>query len=69
MGMQIAPRLLEQSEAEQMYEFETGAADSARAGLAIDDVNRWWNRTSMRHDPSGYWSKALGFGFAATGDR
>jgi hypothetical protein len=48
-----------------MYEFETGAADSARAELGIDAARIGGGfALSMRHDPLGYWSKALGFGFA-----
>jgi hypothetical protein len=66
MGMQISPRPPEQSEAEQMYEFETGAAGlpAGRAGLRRNADRRGGVALSMRHDPSGYWSKALGFGFA-----
>jgi hypothetical protein len=65
MSMQIASRLLEQSEAEQMYEVETGAADSARAELGIGATRIGGGvALSIRPDPSGYWSKALGFGSA-----
>jgi hypothetical protein len=48
-----------------MCEFEAGAAESARAELGIAATRIGGGvAPSMRHDPSGYWSKSLGFGFA-----
>ena len=47
-----------------MYEFETGAADCARAELGVDATRISGGiALSMRHDPGGYWSSS-GFGFA-----
>jgi hypothetical protein len=70
MSMQIASRLLEQSEAEQMYEAETGAADSARAELGIDATLIGGGvALSIRYDPSGPWEQGAGIRLCRTRDR
>ena len=57
--------LAEGVEAEFMYRYETGAdsATTAALGLAATRIGGGV-ALSMRHDVTGYWSKALGFGFA-----
>jgi len=65
MQIATAPRLLEQSEAEEMYEFVSGVASPARDDLGIDAVRLGGGvALAVRNDPSNYWSKALGFGFS-----
>jgi hypothetical protein len=57
--------LAEGAEAEFMYRYETGADPVTMAALGIAAKRIGGGvALSMRHDVTGYWSKALGFGFA-----
>lgn len=57
-------QLIEQAEADYFRRFLAGAPARSRARLGI-----WTTRigdgmgAAMRNDPSGYWTKAMGFGF------
>jgi GNAT superfamily N-acetyltransferase len=54
----------EAAEAEFMYQYETLAPPATRAALGIATARIGGGvALSMRHDVTGYWSKALGFGF------
>lgn len=55
----------EGAEAEFMYRCESGADEAVTAtlGIAAERIGGGV-ALSMRHDVTGYWSKALGFGFA-----
>jgi GNAT superfamily N-acetyltransferase len=56
--------LAEGVEAEFMYQYESLAPPSARSTLGITTTRIGGGvALSMRHDVTGYWSKALGFGF------
>ncbi|MET8369155.1 GNAT family N-acetyltransferase [Micromonospora profundi] len=56
--------LAEQAEAEFMFQYEAGAPTDVRAALGMAATRMGGAVVlSMRHDPTGYWSKALGFGF------
>ncbi|UOZ03452.1 GNAT family N-acetyltransferase [Amycolatopsis sp. WQ 127309] len=62
----ISPETAEQSEAEALYRFETAAPQSVRSVLGIDALRIGGGvAMAMRHDVTGYWSKALGFGCTA----
>ncbi|MDT5066556.1 MAG: hypothetical protein QOK02_2711 [Mycobacterium sp.] len=51
-------------EAEFMYQYESMASASTKARLGISTARIGGGVVlSMRHDVTGYWSKALGFGF------
>jgi len=66
MSADLAPAAAEASEADAMFDFETGAPDQVRSVLGMDAARIGGGVVlSMRHDPSQFWSKALGFGFAA----
>ncbi|MFF3439810.1 GNAT family N-acetyltransferase [Streptosporangium sp. NPDC002721] len=55
--------LAEGAEAEFMYQYESSAPPSARSTLGIATTRIGGGvALSMRHDVTGYWSKALGFG-------
>ncbi|WP_405056084.1 GNAT family N-acetyltransferase [Kribbella sp. NBC_01505] len=55
--------LAEKSEAEFMFAYEDGAPEAARAELGITTRRVGGGVVlAMRNDPTGYWSKALGFG-------
>ncbi|WP_205314853.1 GNAT family N-acetyltransferase [Nonomuraea lactucae] len=57
--------MAELAEAEAMFRFESGARAEVRAALGIECARLGGGVVlSMRDDPTGYWSKALGFGFA-----
>jgi hypothetical protein len=57
-------RLAEAAEAEFMYQYETLAPPPTQAALGIAAARIGGGvALSMRHDVTGYWSKALGFGF------
>lgn len=61
----IPAELIEMSEAEALLDFEAGAPVPVRRALGLDAVRLGGGVVlSMRNDPSGFWSKALGFGFA-----
>ncbi|MFC4536651.1 GNAT family N-acetyltransferase [Sphaerisporangium dianthi] len=65
MQLEEQTALAEGSEAEFMYQYESGAPSSVRTELGITTTRIGGGvALSMRHDPVGYWSKALGFGFA-----
>jgi GNAT superfamily N-acetyltransferase len=56
--------LAERSEAETMYDFETGTPAPARAALGMEALRVGGGvALSVREDLSRYWSKGLGFGF------
>jgi hypothetical protein len=60
----ITHALAEQSEAETLYDVETGAPAATKAGLGMASIRVGGGvAVSVRDDPTGYWSKALGFGF------
>lgn len=55
----------ERSEAELMYELETSAPNEVKTDLGISSLRVGGGVViSANNDPSYYWSKALGFGFA-----
>ncbi|MGW5579285.1 hypothetical protein [Micromonospora chokoriensis] len=55
--------LAELAEAEFMFRYESGAPADVRDALGIRTARVGGGVVlSMRHDPTGYWSKALGFG-------
>ncbi|GII52645.1 hypothetical protein Pth03_10340 [Planotetraspora thailandica] len=56
--------LAESAEAEFMYQYESNVPPSTASALGITTSRIGGGvAMSMRHDPTGYWSKALGFGF------
>ncbi len=61
---ELTARVTEAAEAEFMYAYESGASADvvAEMGIATGRVGGGVV-LSMRHDVTGYWSKALGFGF------
>jgi GNAT superfamily N-acetyltransferase len=64
MNTDMAPALAERSEAEAMYSFEQGASADVQTSLGMARSRIGGGVVlSMRHDPSRYWNKALGFGF------
>lgn len=55
--------LAEAAEAEFMYQYESSAPPAVRRALGISTTRIGGGvALSMRHDVTGYWSKALGFG-------
>src|SRR6478735_7711078 len=61
----ISAARLEGAEAEFMYQYESMAPRSVASSLGIVTARIGGGVVlSMRNDPAGYWSKALGFGFA-----
>jgi hypothetical protein len=57
-------RLAETAEAEFMYQYETMASSPTQAALGVAAARIGGGvALSMRNDVTGYWSKALGFGF------
>jgi hypothetical protein len=57
-------QLIEQAEAEYFRRFLARTPDAARATMGIDTTRIGDGIGAlMVHDPSGYWTKALGFGF------
>ncbi|WP_225854526.1 hypothetical protein [Micromonospora sp. ALFpr18c] len=70
-GQDTVRALAELAEAEFMFRYESGAPADVRDALGIRTARIGGGVVlSMRHDPTGYWSKALGFGFdePVTGD-
>ena len=64
MTTTITHALAEQSEAETLYDVETSAPAATKAGLGMASIRVGGGvAVSVRDDPTGYWSKALGFGF------
>lgn len=64
MTVDISPIILEQAEAEEMYEFEAGVPEDRRARWGVEATRLGGGVVlAMRDDSSDYWSKALGFGF------
>lgn len=64
MTLEISTEILEKTEAEEMYEYEAGVAEPARSTWGLDSTRLGGGVVlAMRDDPSGYWNKALGFGF------
>ncbi|MEU7745436.1 hypothetical protein [Nonomuraea sp. NPDC049158] len=58
------PALAELAEAEMMYQLESAAPAAARDAQGVECVRLAGGVVpAMRDDPTGYWSKALGFGF------
>jgi hypothetical protein len=56
--------LAEGAEAEFMYQYVSMAPPSVRSKLAVDTTRIGGGVVlSLRNDVTGYWSKALGFGF------
>jgi GNAT superfamily N-acetyltransferase len=63
---QLVPLVAEGTEAEFMYLTESSAPPSIRSMLGISATRIGGGvALSMRHDVTGFWSKALGFGFDA----
>src|SRR5262245_31552661 len=57
-------RLAETAEAEFMYQYQAMAPSPTQTALGVAAARIGGGVTlSMRHDVTGYWSKALGFGF------
>ncbi|GAA0462462.1 hypothetical protein Ade02nite_28990 [Paractinoplanes deccanensis] len=55
--------MIELTEAEFMYAYETGTPEPARSRLGVAAARIGGGvALAMPNDPSGYWSKALGFG-------
>lgn len=58
--------VLEHSEAEALFQFETGVPEAARLALGINAARIGGAVVlSVRNDPTRFWSKALGFGRTA----
>jgi GNAT superfamily N-acetyltransferase len=56
--------LAERSEAEALYDFETGTPAHVRAALGVEALRVGGGvALSMREDTTQFWSKGLGFGF------
>ena len=65
MQTDISAARLEGAEAEFMYQYESMAPRSAVTSLGIVTARIGGGVVlSMRNDVTGYWNKALGFGFA-----
>jgi GNAT superfamily N-acetyltransferase len=63
MRTTVPQSVLEHSEAEALFQLETGAPETARSALGIDAARIGGAVVlSMRNDPTRFWSKALGFG-------
>lgn len=61
---ELSPAQAEAIEAEFLFQFETGAPAATRDELGINTTRIGGGVVlSMRDDPTGFWSKALGFGF------
>ncbi|MEU5906651.1 GNAT family N-acetyltransferase [Micromonospora sp. NPDC047467] len=68
-GQDTVRALAELAEAEFMFRYESGASPEVRDALGLAAVRMGGGVVlSMRHDPTGYWSKALGFGVDAPVD-
>ncbi|MFJ4845684.1 MULTISPECIES: GNAT family N-acetyltransferase [unclassified Streptomyces] len=63
MNTLVPPSVAEQSEAEALFRFETGAPEHLRTALGMNAARIGGGVVlSMRNDPTRFWSKALGFG-------
>ncbi|MFJ5216722.1 GNAT family N-acetyltransferase [Streptomyces sp. NPDC088354] len=63
MNTLVHPSVAEQSEAEALFRFETGAPESLRAAMGMNAARIGGGVVlSVRNDPTRFWSKALGFG-------
>ncbi|MFD3456658.1 GNAT family N-acetyltransferase [Streptomyces sp. NPDC058691] len=63
MNTPVPPSVAEQSEAEALFRFETGAPESVRTALGMNATRIGGAVVlSMRNDPTRFWSKALGLG-------
>jgi GNAT superfamily N-acetyltransferase len=61
----ISPALAEQAEAEAYADFEAAATDAGKTALGMRQLRIGGGvALAMRNDPSGFWSKTLGLGFA-----
>lgn len=64
MSSKISFAQAELSEAEALYEFESNAPEHVRESLGVAGLRLGGGvALSVRNDPTGFWSKALGFGF------
>ncbi|MEU8378005.1 GNAT family N-acetyltransferase [Streptosporangium sp. NPDC048865] len=64
MSQERLTALAEGAEAEFMYQYEASVPPSVASALGITAARIGGGvALSMRHDATGYWSKALGFGF------
>jgi GNAT superfamily N-acetyltransferase len=64
MTIRIPVALAERSEADTLFDFEANAPAGTVAALGMASTRLAGGVVlSMRHDPTGFWSKALGFGF------
>jgi GNAT superfamily N-acetyltransferase len=64
MAADLPPATAELSEAEAHFDVVVGAPEHVRAALGIAGVRVGGGvAVSIRRDPTGFWSKALGFGF------
>jgi len=64
MAADLPPAIAELSEAEAHFDVVAGAPEEVRAALGIAGVRVGGGvAVSMRRDPIGFWSRALGFGF------
>jgi hypothetical protein len=65
MTVSISPALIEQAEGESYADFEAAAPAAARAALGTRQLRIGGGvALAMPNDPSGFWSKTLGLGFA-----
>jgi hypothetical protein len=62
MTVSIPPAQAEQSETAALHEIRTPAHTRASPGIETARIGGG-AALSMRNDPTGFWSKALGFGF------
>ncbi|WP_203886438.1 hypothetical protein [Planotetraspora kaengkrachanensis] len=64
MSLTEPTALAEGAEAEFMYQYESTMPPSTRSAFGVTTTRIGGGvALSMRRDPTGYWSKALGFGF------
>jgi len=65
MTVSISPALIEQAEAESYADFEAAASPAARAALGTRQLRTGGGvALAVPNDPSGFWSKTIGLGFA-----
>ncbi|WP_326720199.1 GNAT family N-acetyltransferase [Streptomyces sp. NBC_00243] len=66
MTTDVQPSVAEQSEAEALFRFQTGAPETVRKALGMSAARIGGGVVlSMRNDITHFWSKALGFGVSA----
>jgi GNAT superfamily N-acetyltransferase len=69
MTVDIPSATAERSEAETLYDFEAGTAPADQEALGMSRARIGGGvALSVRNDPSGFWSKALGFTGPVTAD-